>query len=240
MKQNLPAMLAFANPVLERAKVISNNSKFGDSSRIMKRTIQILISLFLVLQQVTASGAERDILEIVKEHPLNATVNGVPAKYGDPYLAAAVDALGDIPRPWTVPKIIEIFRSESDEWLRKLQAKIDRKSDQMWKGLEPAGKRCGHLATLLASSGDPRAAVVLGSVLDNPQFDNPQFPLTVRGSVIKGLSDYFLRDPRYHQLPKPDGPPRLIMVVDPEISRVKQWWAINKEDLKASTEAQSK
>jgi hypothetical protein len=56
---------------------------FGDSSRIMKRTIQVLISLFLVLQQVTASGTERDILEIVKEHPLNATVNGVPAKYGD-------------------------------------------------------------------------------------------------------------------------------------------------------------
>ena len=199
------------------------------------RAIQILLSLFLGLRPVAASAAERDILEIAKEQPLNVTVNGVPAKYGDPNLAAAVAALGDIPHPWTVPKIIEIFHAESTEWLRKLQVQIDKKSDQMWEGWEPESKRCGHLATLLASSRDPRAAVVLGSVLNNTEF-----PDGIR--VSEGLYSYFLPDPHYHNLPpeKPDGP-RAYTNFYPEMTRqVKQWWAINKVELKASTKAQSK
>lgn len=199
----------------------------------MKRAIPILFSLLLVLRQVAASGAERDILEIAKERPMNVTVNGVPAKYGDPNLAAAVDALGDIPRPWTVPKIIKAFNEESAAWLRKLQAQIDKKSDQMWEGWDRESTRCGHLATLLASSRDPRAAVVLGGALDN----RPEFPGGIR--VIDGLYNYFVRDPKYRQLPPETFAPYVSTNFFPEeMRRVKQWWALNEEELKASTKVQ--
>jgi hypothetical protein len=72
----------------------------------MMREYRIFLSLFIVLLPVAASAAERDILEIAKERPPKVFVNGVP---GDPKLAAAVDALADIPHPWTVPTIIEVF-----------------------------------------------------------------------------------------------------------------------------------
>lgn len=201
----------------------------------MKRTVQILISLFLILQHANASDAERDIMEIAKERPLNVTVNGVPAKYGDPTLDAAVDALGDIPRPWTVPKIIEVFNAETAAWLRKFQAQIDKKSEQMWEGSDREEKRCGYLATLLAASRDPRAAVVLGAALDN----RPEFPGAI--CVFDGLYYYFVRDPAYRQLPTETFAPYFSTNLFPEeMRRVEQWWALNKEELKASTKVPSK
>ena len=218
-----------------RESAVAQLSALGDSARIMKRAIQILLSLFCVLRQLIALGAERDILEIAKERPLNVTVNGVPAQYGDPNLAAAVGALVDIPHPWTVPKMIAVFDKESAVWLRKLQAQIDKKSDQMWEGWERESERCGHLATLLASSRDPRAALVLGGALDN----RPEFPGGIR--VIEGLYRYFLPDRRYRQLPPEKTEIRVYTNVYIEMSRqVKQWWTINKEELKASAKAQSK
>src|SRR3954464_12428887 len=78
----------------------------GDSSLFIMRAYRILLSLFIVLLPVAASAGERDILEIARERPPKVFVNGVP---GDPKLAAAVDALADIPHPWTVPTIIEVF-----------------------------------------------------------------------------------------------------------------------------------
>ena len=190
------------------------------------RAFLILFSLFLILLAVDASAAaERDIMEIARERPLHITVNGDPAKYGDPNLAAAVDALEDIPQPWTVPAIIEVFDKESSAWLRKLQAQVDKGSDQMWEGWEKESKRCGHLATLLAASRDPRAALVLGQALENPQS-----PGGVR--VLEGLFHYFLPDPRYHQIHLEVHGPQAYTNFYPEMGRrVRLWWTMNKEDL---------
>ncbi len=40
-------------------------------------------------------------------------------KYVDPALAKATEALADIPKPWTVPKLIQIFTGESNAWMRR-------------------------------------------------------------------------------------------------------------------------
>lgn len=187
-----------------------------------------------MLLAAASSAAERDILEIAKEHPLRISVNGVPANYGDPQLAAAVDALVDIPRPWTVPAIIDVFGKESSAWLRKLQAQIDKKSEVMWEGWEKESKRCGHLATLLAASRDPRAALVLGKALDRPDF-----PGGIR--VVEGLYNYFLPDPRYHQIHLEHHGPEASTNLYPEMTRrVRLWWTMNKEDLEASAKAEAK
>jgi len=78
------------------------------------------ICIFLApLLSSQAHSGERDILDMAKERPLGITVNGIPAKYGDPDLAAAVDGLAIIPHPWTVPKMIELFHKETSAWLHK-------------------------------------------------------------------------------------------------------------------------
>jgi hypothetical protein len=107
----------------------------------------------------------------------------------------------------------------------------------MWKGMNSESTRCGHLATLLAASGDPRAAVVLGAAFDAAFGNTPEFPGGIR--VLEGIHIYFLNDPRYRQLPP--GEMEVSTNLYPAMTRqVKQWWTLNKEAVKASAKAQSK
>jgi hypothetical protein len=187
-----------------------------------------------ILSPNPGAAVERDILDIAKERPLGTIVNGKPARYGDYDLGKAVDGLADIPHPWTVPKIAELFEKETTAWLLKLQHARKIKGEDMWNGWENKRKRCGYLATLLAASRDPRAALVLGKSLENP--DSP-------GDIeaITGLLHYFVNDPRYHQLPADKDEPLASTNLIPIFDRmVRQWWKLNKEDLEASAKASSK
>jgi hypothetical protein len=203
----------------------------------MIRTYHCLPSIIALLLPMAAVAIETNILDIAKTHPLGVTVNGVPAKYGDPDLAKAADALADVSRPWTVPKIIEICQSDSAAWLRKLQHQRDIKSDNMWDGWEKEQKRCEHLVHLLSASRDPRVAVLFGKALDSP--DWPDVPAAI--AMIQGLYDYFFHDPKYHRLPaKDDGPYVSTNLLPEEERRVRLWWKLNKEDLESSVKAQFK
>ena len=162
----------------------------------MKQARSLLLIVIFFLRAVAAPAMEADILETAEGRPLGILVDGKPAKYGDPQLADAVDALSDISRPWTVPKIIGLFKRDTSEWLRKFEKAKAEKADRMWKGSEQEAKRCGQLATILAASRDRRAAVVLGEAMDNV----PEFPGLEK--VMIGLYDYFLPDPRYQRLPR--------------------------------------
>jgi hypothetical protein len=65
-------------------------------------------------------------------------------RHGDARLEAAVQALADMPQPWTVAAVASAYARERD----------------------PA--RRAHLLALLAVSRDPRAALRLGEALDDP------------------------------------------------------------------------
>jgi len=187
-----------------------------------------LLAVFIALTAASCA-TERDILEIAKEHPLGISFNGVPAQYGDPDLAKAVDALADIPHPWTVPIIIEAFEKESSAWLRKLKTQVDEKNNQMWDGWRNEQDRCGHLATLLTASRDPRAAVALGQTLNTPMFPGEL-------QVVTGLYRYVLGDPRFQRLP-PTGPEFSTDFFVKESRDVKLWWKINKDAVVALAKA---
>jgi hypothetical protein len=96
--------------------------------------------------RANASAEEQDILKFAAKNPIGYREDHEIPKYGDPYLVQAADKLSDIPRPWTVPKMIRLFEKEK-------------------------GERSRYLARVLAASRDPRAALVLGQALDDPGFD---------------------------------------------------------------------
>jgi hypothetical protein len=196
------------------------------------KTIVVLIFLFtgclitLVVAKdapptTTLVAAEKDILEIARAHSFDVID-------GNANLASV---LADIPHPWSVPKIIDLFQKNSTTWLAKLQHQWDIKSEDMWDGWQNEEKRCGYLATLLALSRDPRAAVVLGKSIEDP--DCPGYL-----EAMVGLLNNFVGDSRYHQLPAENGDPEAsIQIWDRE---VKAWWKLNKADLEVSIKASTK
>jgi hypothetical protein len=133
----------------------------------------LLLTIIVVLQGCGSDSSdsarlrERDILEIAAERPLEVSVAGTPARFGDPELAMAVDRMSDVPRPWTVPRIAALFDSGSGAWLGKLTEVLGRGDSLMWSTADAERERLGDLARVLASSRDARAAVVLGRTLDN-------------------------------------------------------------------------
>jgi len=104
---------------------------------------------------------EPDILEFAERHPLGFSTSAGPAKYGDPELAKAVERLTDIPRPWTVPRILVLFEEIKQSW---------DTHDQDGKAFERYRQRSGDLARVLASSRDPRAALALGRAMETSNF----------------------------------------------------------------------
>jgi hypothetical protein len=195
------------------------------------RRIYLLVIFFTIMASAMVPAAERDILEIAEERPPNDLVGGNPKQYGDPDLEKAVHALADIPHPWTVPTFIELFRRETSSWLQKLQGQIDKKSDQMWEGWRNERDRCGYLATVLAASRDPRAAMELGKALDTPSFPGAT-------QAVIGLNQYFLPDPKYHRLERM-GPIATTNILPYWEREVRQWWNLNKDYLAVSAKALS-
>jgi hypothetical protein len=185
----------------------------------------------VVAYGMSASAAEPDILELARRDPLKVFVisqDGNKPQMGDLLLPRTVDALADLPHPWTVPGIIKLFEQESDSWLRKLKQRQDEHNPHMWEVSQKEADHCGHLATLLASSRDPRAAVALCRT-----FDIPMFPDGIR--VKEGVYYYFSLDERYKQVP-PEHPGEYITTnFYPEMIRhVEKWWALNKSELEAA------
>jgi hypothetical protein len=106
-------------------------------------------------------GSEGDILDIAARRGHS----GSGAPRADARLDAAVKALADIPRPWTVPSILELQAREAD------------------------ATRRAHQIALLAASADPRAGVRLGEALESdPSAD-------VRVAATWGLIYYFVDKP---------------------------------------------
>lgn len=173
--------------------------------------------------QLKTLGEEQDILDIVKEHPSNMTENGIRPKYGVPDLAEAVEGLATIPHPWTVPKMIGLFRKETSEYLQQLQQSMT--SD----GWEKNERRCGCLASVLAASHDPRAAVELSHALETRNF--PAYH-----TIIKVLYYNFLSDSRYRQLPPHKGGESFTNILWVWERDVKEWWELNENDLTSATE----
>jgi len=168
------------------------------------------------------AAQEPDILELVKVNPLTTSA-GNP-KYGVPDLDQAVDALADIPRPWTVPKIIEAFNNSP--WMQDFRLHGAGGVSGWGKDAE----RQSHMATLLAASRDPRAAPILIKALEYPS-------TTIVSHARQGLYYCFLPDARYHRLP-PDPEKEGIHFYTnfiPEMDRqVRAWWALNKDELTSS------
>jgi hypothetical protein len=162
----------------------------------------------LLMLQVCLRADEADILTTAEAHPLGVVTSAGKAKYGDPDVDAAVEALADIPHPWTVPKMLDLF--EKSDW-RKNEA------------------RQARLATILAASRDPRVVPVLIKAMD---YDSTEIRLRAR----MGLYYYFLFDKRFHEIPlDEDSTPKFYTNFIPEMDRrVRAWWELNKEKLTAT------
>jgi len=201
------------------------------SGRFRMRMIAFPLRLgaIIVVCGSAAPAGEPDIMDLAKRNPLQISVDGKPARFGDPQLAQAVDALVDLPHPWTVPGIIKLFEQESDLWIRKLKQRRDEHNPHLWEGSREESKRCGHLATLLASSRDSRSAVALCRTIDQ----ETTFIDGIR--VFEGVYHYFARDERYKQVAPEHTGTFFTMNFYPEMIRhVKKWWALNKSDLEAT------
>jgi hypothetical protein len=113
--------------------------------------------------------AEPDILDLAKQKPLQISVDGKQAKFGDPQLAEAIEVLTDLPRPRTVPATIKIFEQESRVWLRKLKQLEDEKNPQMWG--DGNGNRIVVVISQLysrqaATPAQPLLSVALSTILN--------------------------------------------------------------------------
>jgi hypothetical protein len=194
---------------------------------MMSKLLKILCPLLIPAWLLVTPTQEQDILEIARANPLNVTVNGTLAKYGDPDLAAAVQGLDAIPHPWTVPKMIELFQKETNEFLDKTKQKssVDPLTAE-WKE-----QQCGYLATILAASRDPRACIVLMNSFESSQ--SSYFPGAMK--VITGLRSYFVSNPHYHRLPRKE-PGAASNLIPLWISDVKEWWKLNKEEVTLKTQ----
>lgn len=114
----------------------------------MMRVLQVLFLATGIASAAVMPIQDRDILEYVQANSLGIQIQEPggrwrEAKYGDPWLERAVQAIGARPRPWTVPKVLGWYAAAQDSTTR------------------------AHLLRILAASRDPRGAVVLGSALSD-------------------------------------------------------------------------
>lgn len=195
-----------------------------------------------VLSPSRVYSEESDILDSLRGHELGIEVQDpqssrfVSVKYGDPGLARAEENLSDIPRPWTVPKMIGIFKKESRAWPQRILAlpqQTDADAQEMQRQWLRESKRCRYLARVLAASRDPRAAVALGDTLDTEYPD--------KTGVISALFDYFVQD-MYYGLPPEKTAKGLESMnrLDYTIPAATRWWNDNKARLKEEAAALGK
>lgn len=152
-----------------------------------------LLAIVLLLP-VLGSAQDVDILDIIAKHPRSIQIyeeDGtirVP-KYFDRHIEKAMVSLPTyFKRPFTVPRVIRWYRESQNETQRS------------------------NLLRLLAASRDPRAAIVMGALLDDASF-------IVRWAAIDGLADYFLESISW-------------INSESKYDAVKKWWENNQERLR--------
>lgn len=101
---------------------------------------------------LAAACAQPDILDRAAANPRDSRVSDGKGgmrtpRYGDHALEQAERALTDIPRPWTVERILAAYATAS------------------------APERRAHLLRVLAASRDPRGGLALGNALDDEALD---------------------------------------------------------------------
>jgi hypothetical protein len=176
-----------------------------------------------------AAEPERDILELSQERALDVSVGGIRARYGDPELATAVDALAGVPHPWTVPQMIKMFEEASGSWLRRVAQDRVTLPSAVGSPRDSEYLRCEQLARVLAASRDPRAALTLGKTIDGKEVQD----IPGGGRILDALYDYFVGDINYG-LP----PEQWLGIVsghryDYTWPAVRRWWATNRVRLEA-------
>ncbi len=152
----------------------------------------ILFIVCVVIFAATASAQEHDILDFAAKNSLMQQVQNPDGtwrtpKYGDYQLERAVEQLKDYSLPFTVPKVISWYKEAKDKKIR------------------------AALLRVLAASGDPRAALILGNSLKDEASD-------VIIAAADGLRDYFI----------------LVGVCcgsEQQMIQVQEWWEKNRERL---------
>ncbi len=210
--------------------------------RPVKSPVLFLFVALAILFPSRVRSEEQDILDSLKGHELEMgtedpqTHQLVPSKYGDPYLARAEEDLSDIPRPWTVSKMIGIFKKETAAWPRRIVAlpqKTNADAEEMERQWRSEVKRCRYLARVLAASRDPRAVVALGDMLDTEYPDND--------GVVVALFDYFVHDMFYGLSPEERAKGRQSLNgLDYTIPATTRWWNNNKARLRDAAAALGK
>jgi hypothetical protein len=202
----------------------------------MKTAITTAITVAVLAS--TGFALDGDILTYAKDHPAGISyLHGPPVEFGNPRLAKAAKRLSDIPRPWTVTKMISIYNRETKAYLHKPQERADTHDPTMWQGAMEEEEHCGHLAAVLAASRDPRAIIALTAA-----FERAEFP----GAIVafKGLYDCLVIDVKnnpYKRLPPdPDAPEAYTNFYPEMIRQVKTWWALNKEQITKDAESLSR
>src|SRR5205085_2715118 len=108
-------------------------------------SMKILLTSLLLVAGAVRAGTD-DILDFAAKHPLHQSVKQPDGtwrapKYGDYQLEEAVEKLKELPRPWTVEKVLKAYRDPKDASV------------------------CASWLYVLAASRDPRAGVELGRAL---------------------------------------------------------------------------
>lgn len=198
---------------------------------MLRRTVRfarrsgLLLAAALFAFPAPASSFEPDLLEWILRRPLRirqyAPFHWTLDRYGDLELTEAVDALGDLPPPRTVPGLGLLLAVELRNWDERLRSV--RPGGPMWPGAMEQRDRLGYLAYLLAASRDPRAATILAAHVDNRW---------IGISVCSGLRRYFLSDARYRRVPLTEGSSMQAGNFIYEDRRlVKLWIQLNREKL---------
>ena len=205
--------------------------------RPVKQSALFLLLTAVMLTPLRVWSDEQDILTSLKGHELGFQVQDpqshrlVPAKYGDPHLVRAEQDLSDIPRPWTVPKMIDIFKKEREEWRRKIAAlPPGSESTQLWMKWQD---RCESLARVLAASRDPRAAVALGEAFEKW---SPEQASEMEAMFYYFVSDYYYGLPANAKERKWESGNLLELT----IPATKRWWNDNKARLEKEAVALAK
>jgi hypothetical protein len=207
----------------------------------MKLPVLFLFVAVAILFPSRGWSDEPDILDSLKGHELGIKTQDpqsgriVSVKYGDPHLARVEEYLSDIPRPWTVPKMIDIFKKERETSLKIMALPRQTKSDAEERQRQwlRESERFESLARLLAASRDPRAAVALGDTFD--RWD-PEQPI-----VISALFDYFVGD-MYYGLAPDDKSRRVEFgnMFEFTIPATMRWWHDNQARLRKEAAALAK
>jgi hypothetical protein len=184
------------------------------------------LGLALFAPSRTARG-QPDIIDAVLERPLDVAIDGELVRFGSPPLDEAERALRDgLPRPWTYESILPLFERATADWLARAES-----DDQLERNLQPYRNAViGHLAIVLAASRDPRAALALGRIVEDPNLASVR-----KVHFMRGLRDYFIDNPVYVLPPTRPAAGNLVSgftnALPYDLERAQSWFVANRAQL---------